>query len=197
MTNNLYFKITILGDDNVGKSSVLSMLSGEKFDKETSLMTLSIDYILDNINIDNKKIQVKVFDTPGIERLRATSLSTVKFSEGIILLFSVDNTYSFNSLNSWLEEIIKIANSDPVIYIVGNKIDIENRKVLKEEGMKYAEEKGLKYYEVSAMNEYNIKKTFLELYEDIYNKNKNNLKYNEYLKLKKNYMKVLMKFIDK
>ena len=163
MTNNLYFKITILGDDNVGKTSILSILSGEKFDKETSLMTLSIDYILDNINIDNKKIQVKVFDTPGIERLRATSLSTVKFSEGIILLFSVDNTYSFNSLNSWLEEIIKIANSDPVIYIVGNKIDIENRKVLKEEGMKYAEEKGLKYYEVSAMNEYNIKKTFLEL----------------------------------
>ena len=197
MTNNLYFKVTILGDDNVGKTSILSILSGEKFDKETSLMTLSIDYILDNINIDNKKIQVKVFDTPGIERLRATSLSTVKFSEGIILLFSVDNTYSFNSLNSWLEEIIKIANSDPVIYIVGNKIDIENRKVLKEEGMKYAEEKGLKYYEVSAMNEYNIKKTFLELYEDIYNKNKNNLKYNEYLKLKKNYMKVLMKFIDK
>ena len=197
MTNNLYFKVTILGDDSVGKTSILSILSGEKFDKETSLMTLSIDYILDNINIDNKKIQVKVFDTPGIERLRATSLSTVKFSEGIILLFSVDNTYSFNSLNSWLEEIIKIANSDPVIYIVGNKIDIENRKVLKEEGMKYAEEKGLKYYEVSAMNEYNIKKTFLELYEDIYNKNKNNLKYNEYLKLKKNYMKVLMKFIDK
>ena len=96
-------------------------------------MTLSTDYILDSINIENKTIQLKIYYTPGIERLRAISLSTVIDSHGIILLFSVDNRKSFESLNYWIESIDKIKNTNPVIYLVGNNIWVKEKSKKKKE----------------------------------------------------------------
>ena len=65
-----------------------------------------------------------------------------------------------------IEESGNIENK--IIILIGNKIDLENRQISREEGRKFAEDKNLKYYETSAMIGVNIKTAFNELYKDIY-----------------------------
>ena len=194
---NYKFNITVLGYNNVGKTSMISIINGEHFD-DTGLITVAIDCSLIDIKIDNKNIKVKIFDTPGVERQRSACISTIYNANGIILLFAVDDLSSFEDINNWLNMINeRINKKDVVIYLVGNKIDLEDRKISKEEGLKFAEEKGIKYFEISAKNELNIRETFNELCKDIYFQNKNSPKYFEYAYSKKNYIKKLMKYISK
>src|SRR5437870_2332915 len=105
MTDNYdyVFKIILIGDSGVGKSSILYRLSDDKFSDVTS--TIGVDYKTKIMNIDNKNIKLMIWDTAGQERFRAITSSYYRNVHGAILVYDITNRESFNNLHKWITAI--------------------------------------------------------------------------------------------
>ncbi len=173
------FNVSLLGEGDVGKTCIVSVNAGKKFDENT-LMTVGFENVMDTYKIEGTNYKFKIFDTAGQERYRSISKQTIQIADGFILVFSVIDRKSFEHIIYWLNTIDE--NTDikkKVIILIGNKIDVENRKVTEEEASNFAKDKKLKYFETSAKSGIGIKEAFTQLYEDIYKKFKENKSINE------------------
>ena len=97
------------------------------------------------------------------------ALSSVKNSQGIIIVYDVSNRQSFNDLNTWLNGV-KEATDKVSVIIFGNKCDVEKREVTKEEAEKYAKDNNIPYIETSTKLNLNIDKGFSIVVNDAYKK---------------------------
>ena len=172
------FNISILGESQVGKTSMISVKSGLQFN-EKQIATVGIDNFIDKKVIDNQEYKFKFFDTAGQERYNSISAQTIKIADGFILVFSVTDRGSLEKISFWMKSIEENTNiKDKVIILVGNKIDME-REISHEEANNFAKENNLKYFETSAKTGYGIDETFNQLYQDIYELNKKDNPENE------------------
>jgi small GTP-binding protein len=163
------FNISLLGESKVGKTSIVKKLKNDSFSDE-GLLTAGIDSYIDEAEFDGKKFKFKIFDTAGQERFKSISKTTIKFSEGFMIIFSVTDRNSFKSVDDWINSIKDTVQlQTKSIYLIGNKIDVINREVLNEEAVEYAKLNNLKYFETSAKTGHGIKEVFAQLYQDIYN----------------------------
>ena len=162
------YKILLLGDSAVGKSCLLLRYCDAKF-QDLHLATIGLDFRLKTIFLeDNKKVKVQIWDTAGQDRFLAITKNYYRGANGILLVFDITDKTSFDHIKNWIEQIKEEAPENIIIYLVGNKIDcINNRIISTEEGTKLAEEFGLKYYETSAKNDENVNSTFLDLIKEI------------------------------
>ena len=164
------FNISLLGDTTVGKTSIANVKYGKSFSEQT-LLTVGIEFTTETVLLNNKNITFKVFDTAGQERYKSISKSTIHYSSGFMLIFAVNKRETFAVIESWLD-IIKdeIDTNSIVIYLVGNKVDINKREVTNEEAVNYANKNNMKYFETSAKTGYGIEEVFTQMYKDIYYK---------------------------
>ena len=162
------YKLLLLGDSAVGKSCLLLRYCDEKF-QDLHLATIGLDFRLKTIYLENnKKIKVQIWDTAGQDRFLAITKNYYRGANGILLVFDVTNSSSFEHIKNWIEQIKEEASDKIIIYLVGNKIDcIDNRVIKNEEGKKLSEEFGLKYYETSAKNNENVENAFLDLIKEM------------------------------
>ena len=166
------FNISLLGDSHVGKTCIVNSLKGNPFD-EGQIATIGIDDIMDEAKFDNKIYKFKIFDTAGQERYKSISTTTIQISDGFLLVFSVCDKESFEHISYWINSIEeKVDIKEKVMILIGNKIDIDERIVTHEEAVDFAKEHKIKYFETSAKTGFQIKESFKQLYEDIYNLNK-------------------------
>ena len=164
------FNISILGEGDVGKTTLVSVYSGKEFEINT-LVTICLDNYCFNEKFDGQDYIFKVFDTAGQERYKSISNSTIRLADGFLLVFSVDKKYSFDLINEWLNTISSNCDiSRKVIFLVGNKIDIKEREVSNEEAVNYAKTKNLIYNETSAKTGFGVKETFQKLFYTLYQK---------------------------
>ena len=123
---------------------------------------------------DKKEATVQIWDTAGQDRFRAITKNYYKGAHGIILIYDVTNQKTFENVRNWVTQIRENASEKAIIYIVGNKIDDKQNKVVtKEDGEKMAKEFDLKFFEASAKEDINIAPTFEALVKDIYKVNGN------------------------
>ena len=162
------YKILLLGDSAVGKSCLLLRYCDEKF-QDLHLATIGLDFRLKTIYLENnKKVKVQIWDPAGQDRFLAITKNYYRGANGILLVFDITNLSSFEHIKNWIEQIKEEAPEKIIIYLVGNKIDcLNNRLISTEEGKKLAKEFGLKYYETSAKNNENVNSTFLDLIKEI------------------------------
>ena len=167
-TESIY-KILLLGDDSIGKTCFFLRYSDGIFD-QTHMATIGLDYRLKSIKLKNgKSIKLQIWDTAGQDRFRAITKNYYKGSHGIILIYDVTSRRTFESIRNWVSQIREEATEKVTIYLVANKIDMdEDRKVKKEEGEKLAKELGLPFMETSAKSGINVDKIFEDLIERIY-----------------------------
>jgi small GTP-binding protein len=163
-------RITMLGDSAVGKTSLISKFLNQNFD-ENYLTTIGKDKLEKKVVMkDGNEIKLIIWDTAGQERFHSIATSTIKGSHGIILTFDLTKRSSFNSLESWLNDIKENSNEVPVI-IFGNKCDLfENYEVENEEAKKFAKEHNLQYFETSAKQNVNVQEGFNSIAEIAYEK---------------------------
>ena len=170
------YKFALLGDSSVGKTSIFKKIStGEFFLENISTIGTdkkSIEYndieIEINGKTEKKSFLIELFDTAGQERYRSITKNYIKGSDGIILIYDITNTQSFENVKAWVNQIREEASSNVIIYIAGNKVDMEDeRKVDRDDGEKLAEELGFPFVETSAKNGININETFEDLVERI------------------------------
>ena len=154
------YKIVIIGDQHVGKTSILSKYKYETIE-ENYAPTVGIDFLTKNVFLEDKTIRLIMWDTAGQERFKSLIPSYLKNAHSIILTFDITSKNSFNSLNKWLEDIKNNVQDSVFIVLCGNKIDLNNkRQVNFEDAQKFAKDNDLVYIETSAITGDGIKKLF-------------------------------------
>ena len=167
-TDEYVYKVLLLGDTTVGKTCFLMKYTDKTF-QDIHMATIGLDYRLKSMKLKSgKNIKLQIWDTAGQDRFRAITKNYYKGSHGIILIYDVTNVQTFENVKQWVSQIREEASANVIIYIAGNKIDMEEeRKVNKEEGEKLAEELGFPFVETSAKSGININETFEDLVERI------------------------------
>ena len=111
---------------------------------------------------------MQIWDTAGQERFKNIQASYYKGANGIFVVYDITNRESFEHLNSWLIEIEKNGNKNVYKFLIGNKNDLEDQRVIsKEEGEEFASLNGLDFFETSAKTNYQVQEAFIQLTRDI------------------------------
>ena len=162
------YKVLLLGDSTVGKTCILLKYTDKIF-QETHMMTIGLDYRLKTMKLQSgKEVKLQIWDTAGQDRFRSITKNYYKGSHGIILIYDVTSLKTFENVKSWVSQIHEEISDKVVIYLVGNKIDMDDeRKVQTEEGQKLAEELGVPFVETSAKSGVNIDNIFSDITERI------------------------------
>jgi Ras-related protein Rab-6A len=144
------YKLIFLGDQNVGKSCILNRFMNDTFTEEYQA-TIGLDFQSKNVQIDNQDIHLLLYDTAGQEKFRSLIPMYTRDSNIILLVYEINNKDSFIHLPDWLNDLSNVNKDDVIFALVGNKIDLEEkREVSTEEGKSYAEQNGFIFHEVSA-----------------------------------------------
>jgi len=160
-------KILIIGESNVGKSSLLIRFVDDTFDPEIPA-TIGVDFRVKSLTVDGNKAKLAIWDTAGQERFRTLTPSYYRGAQGVILVYDVSNRESFSKLENWLNELDTFATERNLIkMLVANKIDKDNREVSKDEGLKFAKKHSMLFIEASARTNEGVKCAFEELVEKI------------------------------
>ena len=124
-----------------------------------------------NIQVNDRNVRVQIWDTAGQEAFRSITRSYYKSSTCAFIIYDITNKKSFSNVASWLNECREMCYKDILICLVGNKTDLENKRIVsKEEGQKFAEDNGLLFFETSAQDGSNIEEMFTEATSNIVKK---------------------------
>ena len=163
------FKILLVGNSNVGKSSLFLRFVDEIW-KENFVPTIGVDFKIKSIKINNKIIKLQIWDTAGQERFKSILSSYYKGANGILLLYDITNINSFKSLSNWLIDIEKNSSKNVKKILIGNKCDLnELRKIPINKGKEFADTYNMKFIETSAKNNVNINECFNILGKELIN----------------------------
>lgn len=177
MANEEYdhlYKIILVGDATVGKTHLLSRYIRGSL-PSVAKATIGVEFATRTIPLAiGGTVKAQIWDTAGQERYRSITSAHYRRSAGAILVYDVTKKKTFLNVSKWLEEIRQNADTDIVIMLVGNKVDLveENeskRKVTYEQGANFAKENNLFFAEASAVSKLNVKHIFENLLQEIYN----------------------------
>ena len=197
MTNNLQglteYKILLLGESGVGKTTIFTRYISNNVDKNNSA-TIGVDFEIKTLEYKGKKYSIKLFDTAGQERFQGITRSYYKMGEAFLIVFDLTNEYSLKMIHKWIDSV-KEEIDDCKFLILGNKCDLKENLIPND-----VIDENLKNYKnifikTSGLKNKNIDEAFkrlLDLLEDgeinlndykktnsFYIKNKNHVKSNE------------------
>ncbi len=163
------YKILILGDTEVGKTSFILRFCDNTFPEE-SITTIGIDTKTKFIKFEEKKIQLVIWDTAGQERFRSIAKNSIKGADGILIMYAVDNKKSFDAIKKWINNIKDCLNIDKIgLIVTGNKCDVPESEVQvdKEMAKDLEEKEKVSVMEVSAKKDINVNEAFIKLIEQM------------------------------
>ena len=147
-------KIIFTGDIAVGKTSIISVLMGQKFSAEYEA-SIGVDFFSKTMKYKGKIIKLQIWDSAGQEKFRSLIPNYIRGSSLVFIVYDISNRKSFENLNQWINFVNNIENSN--IVIIGNKNDLkDSREVTLEEAQKFCEEKNVEFFEVSAKDGTNL-----------------------------------------
>jgi len=169
-------QLLVIGDSTVGKTSILNKFANGTFNSNY-LATVGLDNITKDETIDGKNIRIKIWDTAGQERYKALTKGFFNNAEGIMIVFDVTNTETYDNLKNWIQSIQNFMGNKmeqiPII-IIGNKIDCEEREVKTEDAESFCKGQNYPYFETSAKTGENIDKTIRFLVKKVIDGNTEN-----------------------
>jgi len=171
---NFQFRLILIGDSTVGKSSLLRYFSDGKF-AELSDPTVGVDFFTRLVTLKcGARVKLQLWDTAGQERFRSITKSYYRNSVGAVLAYDVCNMDSFKNIPRWLHEARRHIEPQQATFImVGCKTDLavgNNREVTKQQGQDLADYHNIAFLETSAKLGVNVEEAFLTISEEIYAK---------------------------
>ena len=169
------FKILFLGGIGVGKTCIINRYVKNIFINDQT-PTIGIDYKSKIVIYNSKKIKLKIFDTSGQERFHTLTKNYYRGADGIIMVFDLKRSETFDELTYWMEEINKNCDKNKIgLILVGNKNDgnLDERKISREQGNKIGELYNFIYIETSAVTNDNINECFDLMVKTLFEKNVN------------------------
>eukprot|EP01062_Namystynia_karyoxenos_P043243 TRINITY_DN3166_c0_g1_i1.p1 TRINITY_DN3166_c0_g1~~TRINITY_DN3166_c0_g1_i1.p1 ORF type:complete len:268 (+),score=97.98 TRINITY_DN3166_c0_g1_i1:114-806(+) len=158
------FKLIVVGDSGVGKSSLTVRLSEDVFYKDYA-STVAIDFRMCAMQVGGKRVRLQIWDTAGQERFSAVASSFYRGANGVLLCFDVTDRKTFENVEMWLERVQRDALAGTPFVLVGCKVDLErHRAVSAAEAAVWVRDhadQGLRsYVETSALSSANVSAAF-------------------------------------
>ncbi|XP_048110000.1 ras-related protein Rab-7a isoform X1 [Alosa alosa] len=159
-----HLKVIMMGNSGVGKSSLMNRFVNHRF---TNLFraTIGTDFLTKEISVEGRSVVLHIWDTAGTERFQSLGTAFFRASHCCLLVFDVTSTASFYALDTWLHEFLSqqvkpLSPTNFPLVVVGNKTDLKNRQVSREEAQRWCRVAGADYIEGSAKEDVNVEKSF-------------------------------------
>lgn len=161
------FKILLIGNSGVGKSSLLLRFADDTF-TDNFMPTIGVDFKIRTLEVDGKTIKLQIWDTAGQERFKTITSSYYKGAHGIIVVYDVTDKESFKNIDTWMNEVEKHASDNVSRILVGNKSDLtDSRQVATDEGKELADQYNIRFMETSAKESANVEEAFTLMTKEI------------------------------
>jgi len=152
--DELIYKVILIGDPNVGKTSIIQKLVTKYFNQKYN-STIGFDIFFYRVKINDKIIKLNIWDTCGIQDFFSCTKNIFTDVALAIVSYSIDNRDSFENLEGWINKLKQNSSPNVLKFIVGNKCDLEDkRQVQKEEGEKLKNDNNYNFFiETSAKDD--------------------------------------------
>nr|XP_057942218.1 EF-hand calcium-binding domain-containing protein 4B [Doryrhamphus excisus] len=157
------FKIVLVGNSSVGKTSLLRRFCDDCFHPDTSA-TVGIDYSVKTIIVDNSQVALQIWDTAGQERYRSITKQFFRKADGVVVMYDITVEQSFTAVRQWLTSVKEGAGDAITLMLLGNKTDVEiEREVAKSVGERLAKDCQMTFFECSARSGHHVKEAMFHL----------------------------------
>jgi small GTP-binding protein len=157
------YKFILIGSSGVGKTSILKRLISDTF-LEDPQSTIGVEFETTMMVIDSRRVKLQIWDTAGQERFRAIAKAYYRSAVGVIVVYDLTGRKSFDDLGVWLNDVHALCESNAVIQLIGNKADLNPRRVVTvQEAENFAKQHNLAYLETSAKQGSNVRNAFVNL----------------------------------
>ena len=157
------YKVVLLGEGRVGKTSILIRFCQNNFD-DRQQPTLQASYLDKKLNVDKKSVHLSIWDTAGQERFHALGPIYYRDADAALLVYDITDGDSLGRVRKWVQELKRHASKDIVMAIAGNKCDLEKRRVVKkQDALDFAESVNAKHFDTSAKLGRGLNEGFLHL----------------------------------
>ena len=163
------FKLVILGDSGVGKTSLVKYEINNSFINSNN-STIVFEHSFKNFNISEKIVRLQIWDTCGQEIYHSSIKNFYKSALCIIVVFSLESLDSFYNVNEWVKEIKENNSEDSIIVLIGNKSDLSKPRIIPKELIEdYRKKNEIEnYYETSAKTGENVHEIFKNLVKQLF-----------------------------
>ena len=199
---DLSFKLIVIGDSSVGKSCLSAQAVRNNF-VEFYQATVGFEFLTFNLRINSKIIKLQIWDTCGQEVYKSLISNFYRNCSLALIVYAINNRNSYEHAENWLNDLKNQSNPNVRVFLIGNKCDLEDQRVVsKEEGESFKEQKKLdRFIETSAKTGKNARnvmveaakllfKDYLKAKEDFNNENEDGNKKGDKLERKNNNKKV-------
>ena len=139
----------------MGKTSLSIRFHKGTFDKQQS-SSVDASYIEKQIQVGQKRVKLSIWDTAGQEKYHALAKNYYQGAAGALLVYDVTDKDSFTRATKWHRELCDEIGNDAPMILAGNKCDIINQTVPKEQAEEFARSKGITHLHTSAANGTNV-----------------------------------------
>ena len=158
--NELTLKIIILGSTKVGKTCLINQYFNKEFN-DNPISTIGIDLQSKYFKFDNDIVKINFIDTAGQERFDSISSNYLKNVNGVLLVYDITNYDTFKKIDYWNNQIKNYNKNKYSIVLIGNKIDLNNKRVVNfNDGKNLSKRINCKFFETSARNNINVDEVF-------------------------------------
>ncbi|MHA1292591.1 MAG: Rab family GTPase [Promethearchaeota archaeon] len=155
------FKILLLGDASVGKTSFTKRYCYNIFNPSERL-TIGVDFHVKTIEILGKKIKLQIWDVGGEERFRFLLPTYCLGANAAFLLYDITRKNTIDNIPEWASIVRQKGGPIPIM-LVGSKLDLASnqRQIPREHGIQIAEKNNMaSFVEISAKENINVDKAF-------------------------------------
>jgi len=168
-------KVVVVGDSGVGKTNLIKRFTSDNFSYD-SKATVGVEFISKSYIINKKVFKIEIWDTAGQERYKAITSAYYKGAKGCLIVYDTTSQATFNNIDKWMSEIKEKALTNIKVLIIGNKIDLKDKRIVSiEDAMQKAQELQAPIMETSALDATNVKEAFYDLMREMYKEIKKNL----------------------
>jgi len=162
------FKIVVVGDGAVGKTSLIKKWTEGTF-RTDYILTIGSNFAVKSLNIDDKPVKLQIWDLAGQPHFSDVRVLFYKGAMGAMYVYDVSRVDSYDNIPNWYSEVSNICGDIPRI-LLANKVDLnDQRKVTPEMGAALAEKLGgVPYFETSAKNGDNVHEAFQTVAQLVY-----------------------------
>ena len=165
--NDISLKILLVGDTNVGKTSLLLRYTDELFPNKY-MSTVGVEYRIKKFEFQGLRVKMQIWDTAGQERFHSITKSYFNNADGILFVYDISDHKSFEEVKNWIFESENIGNDFQKL-LIGNKCDLKHKIVVtREEVNDYCKEKNIEFIETSAKDNINLNEVFSKIVDLIF-----------------------------
>ncbi|MEM2109299.1 MAG: Rab family GTPase [Candidatus Odinarchaeota archaeon] len=164
------FKILLLGDPAVGKTSLINKFVQERFEVDYKA-TIGVDIMSKTVYVDGFEIKLSLWDIAGQDKFRFFRNVFYRGASGAILVFDLTRLSTFTNLDNWVKELNEYIKGKIPLIIIGNKLDLTSMRVVKTLDAKgFAEKLSSSYLETSAKTGLGVNESFTTISKMIFKK---------------------------